>query len=170
MRKFGLFFLFVLMLTSCRVFQHYSSYIEENNYNRLHLKKMWFKESFDNSMSKKIDTSVIYSSFYEDVSVNYTIYTYLRLFDTGQYALFFSKEKRSDFNLQKARFVGYYNVKADILYLEIPNTIFSKSGKRIIEKYKILSSGNLESIERKKVNVEFYQKTKFEILLTTPDW
>ncbi len=131
---------------------------------------MHFKESFKKSMSEKIDSNVIYSNFYEDLSINYTIYTYLRLFNTGQYALFFSKEKRTDFNLQKARFVGYYNVKGDILYLEIPNTIFSKSGKRIIDKYKILSNGNLESIERKKVNIEFYQKTKFETLFTTPDW
>lgn len=172
MRSISLLIL-VLFASSCRLTQHYTKYIDENENGRMHLKKMKFKKSFTSEMSGKIEADAIYFNFYEDETIALKGYDYLRFFKSGQFALFGSRTNEVDVNnVQKAFIVGYYNVVNNILLLEIPNTSFSKAGKRSIRKFEI--EGNLlKEIRKKKKNETetIFTKIKVkEIKPVLPDW
>lgn len=161
----------VLFASSCRLTQHYTKYIDENENGRMHLKKMKFKKSFTNEMSDKIEADAIYFNFYEDETIALKRYTYLRFFKSGQFAVFISKTNKVDVNnIQKTFIVGYYNVVNDILLLEIPNTSFSKAGKSSIRKFKI-EGVELKEIRKKNETETIFTKIKVnEIIPVLPDW
>jgi hypothetical protein len=169
--KFILLILLVLLTNSCRLAQHYSKYINENQYGRMHLKDMKFEKSFNKQMHNKIEADAIYFNYYEDTTVNYKLYGYIRFFSKGQYAIFSSNIESVDINdIQKSSIVGYYNVKDNILFLEIPNTSFSKAGKSIIREFEII--GNTLKEKRKKNETErIYEKVhRKDIKPVFPDW
>lgn len=163
--------LLVFLLSSCSLTQHYTQYIDENQYGRLHLKEMNFKKSFTKEMSTKIESDAIYFNYYENPSINYLQYGYIRFFTSGQYAMFSSNIDNIDINdVTKAKIVGYYNVKNNVLFLEIPNTSFSKAGKSIIREFEII--GNTLKEKRKKNETEriFEKVYRKDIKPVFPDW
>lgn len=160
----------VLLTCSCRLTQHYTKYIDENQYGRLHLKDMEFKNSFAPEMYGKIESDAVYYNYYEDLSINYKLYSYIRFFKSGQFAIFTSRVEEVDVNdVQKAFIVGYYNVVDNVLLLEIPNTSFSKSGKRTIRKFEIEGSQIKEIIKNETGKIYTKLKVK-EIKPVLPDW
>lgn len=165
-----LLILLVLLTNSCRLTQHYTKYIDVNEFGRMHLKDMQFKNSFNKEMNN-IEADAIYFNVYEDASVNFIGYSYFRFFNSGQYAIFHSKTENADINdVTKANVVGYYNVKNNVLFLEIPNTSFSKAGKRIIREFEII--GNTLKEKRKKNETEriFEKVYRKDIKPVFPDW
>jgi len=132
---------------------------------------MKFEKSFTKEMMNKIEADAIYVSYYEDNSINYKMYTYLRFFKFGQYAFFHSKTKNVDINdIQKASFVGYYNIKNDVLLLEFPNTSFSKAGKRVIRKF-VIEGDTLKEKRKSNETETIFTKIKIkEIAPVLPDW
>lgn len=171
MRNILVLFL-VLFASSCRLTQHYTKYIDENQYGRLHLKKMKLEKSFTKEMSGKIEADAVYFSFYEDKTIDLKGYNYLRFFKSGQFAIFGSKINEVDVNdVQKASVVGYYNVLNNVLLLELPNTSFSKAGKRTIKKFEI-EGAILKQIKKSKNETEtIYTKIKVkDIKPVLPDW
>ena len=97
------------MLDSFNLFIMFSIFLFTNGYANAEMK---FLESFTKEMSKKIEADAIYFNYYENLSINYKMYGYIRFFSTGQYAIFRSNTNNVDINdLQKANYVGYYNIK-----------------------------------------------------------
>lgn len=169
--KRTLLIMLVLLTSSCRLMQHYTKYMDENQYGRLHLKKMKFEKTFTKEMSNKIEVDAIYFNFYEDETINLKTYSYIRFFSSGQYAIFHSKTEKVDINnLEKASFVGYYNIKSDLLLLEFPNTSFSRAGKRIIRKFVIEGNSLKEKRERNQKEKIYTKITLKEIQPVLPDW
>lgn len=159
----------LITLSSCRLMLHYTNYIEENEYGRMHLKNMKFKKSFKPEMANSIDVNSIYFNFYEDTSINYKMYGYWRFFNDGQYATFRSNTDDVNINnFDKAFMVGYYNVIGNKLLIEFPNTSINEPGKRVILKFEILNDG-IKQIKPKKYLV--YKKIGTDNLLPiNPDW
>ena len=107
----------------------------------------------------------------------------IRFFENGQYAFFTRNEKpiihlsyeNIDYNdLQKASYVGYYNIKENTVIIELPNHLFRRSGKRNLDKYKVLSNGDLESVTK---SASDYRAVYKKILISEkslkevyPDW
>ena len=170
MRSISLLIL-VLFISSCRLTQHYTKYIDENQYGRLHLKKMKFEKSFTKEMLDKIEADAVYMNFYEDKSIDIKGYSYLRFFKSGQFAVFGSKINGGDVNdVQKAGVVGYFNVVNNILLLEIPNTSFSKARKRTIKKF-VIEGITLKEIRKKNETETIFTKINVkEIKPVLPDW
>ncbi|PIF33126.1 hypothetical protein CLU81_3701 [Flavobacterium sp. 9] len=168
-----LLIIIVLFSTSCRLTQHYTKYIDKNQYGRLHLKNMKFEKSFTKEMMNKIEADAIYVNYYENNSINLIGYSYLRFFKFGQFATFHSKTENANINdIQKASVVGYYNIKNGILLLELPNTSFSKAGKRSIRKF-VIAGDTLKLKEKIKSNETetIFTKVKIkEIAPVLPDW
>jgi hypothetical protein len=164
--------LLVLSVSSCRLTQHYSKYIDKNQYGRTHLKEMKFKNTFTKEMSKQIEADAIYVNVYEDTSVNFIGYSYIRFFSSGQYAIFHSKTENADVNdMQRANVVGYYNIKNNILLLEVPNSAFSRAGKRVIVEYEIIDNNTLKEKRKKNQTERVFTKIKVkEIKPIYPDW
>ncbi len=165
--------LLVLSVSSCRLTQHYTKYIDVNYYGRENLKEMKFKESFNKEMSNTIDTNAVYFNIYENININFKGYSYIRFFNSGQYAIFHSKtEGGVDVNnLWKANVVGYYNIKNNILLLEVPNTSFSRAGKRVIVEYEIIDNNTLKEKRKKNQTERVFTKIKVkEIKPIYPDW
>lgn len=132
---------------------------------------MKFEKSFTKEMAEKIGSDAIYYNYYEDLSINYKLYSYIRFFNSGQFAIFNSQIKEVDINnLQKAFIVGYYNILNGKLLLEIPNTSFSKAGKSLIREFEI--EGNILKEKRKSIETEkIYIKVKImELKPIYPDW
>lgn len=166
-----LLILLVLITSSCRLTQHYTKYIDENQYGRMHLKEMKFKNSFTKEMSNKIEADAVYLNYYENLSINYKLYGYIRFFSSGQYAIFSSNTENVDVNnIQKANMVGYYNIKDNILMLEIPNTSFSRAGKRVIREFEI-KENTLKEKRKKNETERIFDKIKVkELKPIYPDW
>lgn len=166
-----LLIMLVLLTSSCRLTQHYTKYIDENQYGRLHLKKMKFEKTFTKEMSNKIEADAIYFNFYEDKTINFKGYNYIRFFNSGQFALFGSRTESIDINnIEKAHLVGYYNIKNDLLLFEIPNTSFSKAGKRVIRKFVIEGNSLKEKRKRNEGETIFTKITVKDIRPVLPDW
>jgi hypothetical protein len=170
MGKYGIYIFLVLAITSCRVIS--PNYIIRNSLGREQLREMVLKKTFIKSMAEAVNTDSVYMNYYEERASSYKRYSYLKLYKTGQFALFVSKENDVNLNnLQSARFVGYYNVKSKVLYVEIPNITLTQGGKRIIQEYNILDNGNLQRVENKRVNNDIFQiKTPVNLFNVTPDW
>lgn len=146
-----IFFLIIivfLVTTSCEIIRGYDAYVYKNQYGRRELKQKKFKNKFSQEMSKGLVFDKLYYNYYEDSSINYKRHSYLRLFPSGQYAVFGDTIKEIDINdLDKAGFVGYYIVKKDsLLELETPQGNFNTESYRVISKYRIKPLG----LERKK--------------------
>lgn len=169
--KSTLLVILVLFTCSCRLTQHYTKYIDENQYGRLHLKDMKFKSSFAPEMYGKMEVDAVYYNYYEDLSIDYKRYSYMRFFKSGQFAIFVSKVEKVDVNdIQKAFMVGYYNVVNNVVLLEIPNTSFSKAGKRVIRKFEIQGS-TLKEIKKKDKTETIFTKIEVKsIMPVLPDW
>lgn len=169
--KSTLLILVVLLLSSCRLTQHYTNYIDENQYGRMHLKDMKFKNSFNKQMSNKIEADAIFFNYYENPSINYKLYSYIRFFSSGQYAIFNNNSESVDVNdIQKANIVGYYNIKNNILLLEIPNTSFSKAGKSVVREFEIIEN-TLKEKRKKNETERIFNKIKVkELKPIYPDW
>ncbi len=166
-----LLIMLVLLTSSCRLTQHYTKYIDKNEYGRVHLKKMKFEKTFTKEMSNKIEGDAIYFNFYEDESINLKAYDYIRFFNSGQYAVFGSNTESIDVNnVEKARCVGYYNIKNDLLLLEVPNSSFSKAGKRVIRKF-VIEGNRLKEKRKRNATEDIYTKiTVKDIRPVLPDW
>lgn len=137
----------------------------------MHLKKMKYHTSFTKEMSLKIEDDAVYFNYYENPSINYKLYGYIRFFNSGQYAIFSSNKENVDVNdIQKASIVGYYNIKNDVLLLEVPNTSFSIAGKSVIRKFRMIQDTLIE--KRKKGETErIFNKIKIKNLKPIyPDW
>lgn len=159
------------------------STIYKNQYGRMELKEMHFKESFDKSKIDILNTNTIYYHHRENQSIDMEFNYVIRFFESGQYGFFTENRKPilplsyNDLNynnLDKATYVGYYNIKDDIIILEKPNHLFRRSGKRNLDKYKVLLNGDLKSITNqasdynaiyKKINLN--ERNLKELV---PDW
>ena len=149
----------------------------------MQLKEMKFKESFDKSKIDLVDLNVIYYYHRENTNINMEFNFIIRFFKNGQYAFFANSKKPithlsyEDINyndLQKASYVGYYNIKGNTIIIELPNHLFRRSGKRNLDKYKVLSNGDLESITKSASDYgAIYKKTPINekiLMRTIPDW
>lgn len=166
-----LLIMLVLLTSSCRLTQHYTKYIDKNQYGRLHLKKMKFEKTFTKEMSNKIEGDAIYFNFYENETINLKGYNYIRFFNSSQFALFGSRTQSIDVNnLEKACCVGYYNIKNGLLLLELPNSSFSKAGKRVIRKFVIEGNSLKEKRKRNEGEAIFTKITVKDIRPVLPDW
>ena len=171
------------LVQCCGIFPSQKSFIIKNQYGRIQLKEMKFKESFDKSKIDLVDLNVIYYYHRENTNINMEFNFIIRFFKNGQYAFFANSKKPithlsyEDINyndLQKASYVGYYNIKGNTIIIELPNHLFRRSGKRNLNKYKVLSNGNLESITKSASDYgAIYKKTPINekiLMRTIPDW
>lgn len=163
-----LFGLTIGLFNSCS----FKSHFIENEFGRIQLKKMKFKDSFKSEMADEIDTDSIYffskiSSFGETIS-----YSYLKLYKTGQYASFFGdKEQLNTNDLRKAYIVGYYNVENNKLILEYPRRGGKAGGKRKYKIFEIKNNGCLVYIPGPEYPMRVYTKKKLNYLYDYyPDW
>ena len=149
----------------------YNSYIDTNVYGRMQLRKMKFKESFKPSMAEKIDENLLYFNYYEDLSINYRMYSYWKFFRSGQYASFRSETDNMDLNdLKKAKFVGYYNIIDNEIFIEFPNTSFNKAGKKLILKFELNEQGIKEIRNKHDTQVIYKKIPAKELKPVSPDW
>lgn len=153
-----------LFLTSC----NYKLYVNENENGRRELKKKSFENKFERNMSNKIDFKNIYSEY---SSASNAKYTYLRLFATGQYAMFYQKtDDLSNLNkLENASHVGYYIIDKDVLKLETPTGNGNTFGYRIVKTYQIKNDTLVEYGSRIP-NDTLVKRYIPSILNVTPDW
>lgn len=187
MKNTLLVLLFVFLVSSCRLTQHYSNYIEENQYGRTKLKEMKLKRNSEKLLvTSKISIDAVYYYYNEDIVMDTEFKKTIRFFEYGQYAFFSSftkpienqlnsSEKMIDYNnLEKATYVGYYNIKDSIIILEKPNHLFRRSGQRNLDKYKVLPNGDLKSITRQASDYgAIYKKipiTEKSFIEVVPDW
>lgn len=168
----------LLQLQSCNVLKGWQSYSVQEPNGRSYLKDMKFKESFKSEMGDLIDENAIYYRYYENESIDFKLHSGIRFFKTGQYIGYGSRDELdySIFTELKKGGIGYYNVKVkdSIIILEYPNHLFRRSGKRNLDKYKILSNGDLESITKSASDYgAVYKKiplSEKNLIEVVPDW
>jgi len=108
----------LLLMCSCKTS---NSTVNVQPNSRKQLSEMEFKGTFITSLEHKKLQSHIYSQSFENKKINYFAVTYIRFFDTGQYACFLKTAKNQNLNnLSAATFVGYYRIKNNLLELETP--------------------------------------------------
>lgn len=175
-----LFFLFFLLtFNSCvtgiyKIAYGYDHYVETNIYGREELKKKQFKDKFKKEMSQKIIFDKVYHNFYQNSTINLHYHTYIRLFKTGQFAIFSSEINNINIDeIFQARIVGYYIVENGILKLESPAGNFRTGNYKIIRKY-IIGQNSLKEhgretkhIFKKEYKIEENVKVNTKII---PDW
>lgn len=172
-------------MQGCTVVKGWESFMIKNEYGRTQLKPQYMilKGSFDKSRASVIDTNAIYYYNSEDKLIDMEFNFILRFFENGQYAFFGGSQKpvsplsHEDINynnLDRAGTVGYFDVNDSIITLEYPNQFFRRSGKRNLDKYKILPNGNIESITKAASDYgAVYQKiliSNKSSLKIVPDW
>ncbi|MFV0530273.1 MAG: hypothetical protein ACK5MD_02420 [Flavobacteriales bacterium] len=141
------------------------------------------KNSFNNTKIELIDKNAIYYYHRENTNIDMEFNKMIRFFEKGQYAYFSQSEKpivhlsyeSIDYNnLEKASYAGYYNIKDSIIVLEKPNHLFRRSGKRNLDKYKVLLNGDLESITKQASDYgAVYKKiplSEKSLIEVVPDW
>lgn len=171
------------LVQGCGVLSSQESFITKNQYGRTQLKEMKFKESFDKLNIDLIDVNAIYYYHRENTNIDMEFNFIIRFFENGQYAFFARNEKpiihlsyeNIDYNdLQKASYVGYYNIKENTVIIELPNHLFRRSGKRNLDKYKVLPNGDLESITKQASDYgAVYKKiplSEKSLIEVVPDW
>lgn len=131
----------IFALNSCglaELINGYKKYIYTNENGRRELMNKKFKDKFKTEMLNGVGLKNTYRMFYENKSIAYKKYSYLRFFKNGQYAYFVSKNDDIDLNLiDKANHVGYFIIDKGILKLETPTGNFNTRSFRVINKYKI---------------------------------
>ncbi|MCZ8091307.1 hypothetical protein [Flavobacterium sp.] len=177
--KIILFALLLLIFNSCvtgiyKIAKGYESYVETNVNGREELKKKKFKNKFKKDMSEKIVIDKVYYNFYQDSTINLQYHTYIRLFKTGQFAVFSSINNNINIdNISQARNVGYYIVENEILKLEKPAGNFRTGNYKIIRKY-IIGKNSLKEHGRESKHIfkkEFKVVENIEINnKIKPDW
>lgn len=149
----------------------------------MQLKEMSFKDSFDKSKIDVLNTNTIYYHHRENQSIDMEFNYIIRFFETGQYAYFTKKSEPilplnfDDLNyndLDKASYVGYYNIRENVIILEKPNHLFRRSGKRNLDKYIVLPNGDLKSVTRQASDYNaIFKKLNLEddnLKSLIPDW
>ena len=118
------------LVQCCGIFPSQKSFIIKNQYGRIQLKEMKFKESFDKSKIDLVDLNVIYYYHRENTNINMEFNFIIRFFKNGQYAFFTNNKEPithlsyEDINyndLQKASYVGYYNIKGNTIKIYYKN-------------------------------------------------
>jgi len=118
------------LVQCCGIFPSQKSFIIKNQYGRIQLKEMKFKESFDKSKIDLVDLNVIYYYHQENTNINMEFNFIIRFFKNGQYAFFTNNKEPithlsyEDINyndLQKASYVGYYNIKGNTIKIYYKN-------------------------------------------------
>ena len=162
-----IFIILSFLLVSCS----YKLYVEENKDGRRVLKTKKFADRFEQNMLNEFDYEKIYFNFYESNAGAYKLYSYLRLFPKGQYAMFYGKtDSMPNLNLiKKAHHVGYYIINNNVLELETPTGNGNTFGYRIIKKYRIQNDSLIE-FESRLQNDTLIGIYYSEIKTVEPDW
>lgn len=155
-----------------------NSYAVINPDSRTYLIDMKFKNSFKPEMASLIDENVIYYRYYKNESINFELHSGIRFFKSGQYIGYGSKEEldHSIFTQLNKGGIGYYNskVKDSIVIIESANLLYRRSGKRNLDKYKVLPNGDLKSITRQASDYNaIYKKINLNesnLKELVPDW
>jgi len=168
-----LIILFIPMLLNSCIFQDFHKVIVDEPNGRTYLKEMKLKQPFISSMGNFVCDDCIYYNYYCNNTVNFKLYTTIRFFKTGQYIKYFDSIgiNYNNLNSLKKGWVGYYNVKDSIIILESPNLSFGRAKHRVLDKYKILSNGDLKGITKAADYGTVYERIKTDSLKeVAPNW
>jgi hypothetical protein len=184
-RNFTIFFIFIVfILQGCRLFCIDYCWCE-NEFGRRQLNPRYIKldKSFDAVSAEIIRKDAVYFYQSEAEHIDMKVYILIRFFKNGQYALYSFNEKPIQSNdytlleyndLRKSRYAGYYNISDSIITLEKPNHLSRRAGIRLLDKYQILSNGNLECITRAASDYgavyELITDPRIAVLPVEPDW
>lgn len=165
MIRYLAFLIILISITSC-----YNSVVASNQYGRKELIHKNYSKKFNNGMETKIDTASVYYRYYENNSIDYKIYTYLRFFSKGQYACFISEsDSIIDINnLDKASHIGYYIMNDNTLELETPTGNFNTRSFRVIWDFEISKSGNL--LRKGKFPATYIKSKNIDLKPVKPNW
>ena len=157
--------LLLIIVSSC-----YTSHVSTNRFGREELKTKRYKKQFKEGMEVKIDTTCVYYCYYENSSINYRQYAYLRFLNKGKYAYFISTtDSIIDINnLNIASHVGYYLTNDNTLKLETPTGNFNTSSYRVIWTFTISNDGKL--IQKDNFKNVYSKVQNINLKPVNPDW
>jgi hypothetical protein len=149
----------------------HSTYVLTNQYGRQELKNKRYKEQFKYEMLAAIDTAALYFEHYKSNTSDYCSYSYLRFFSKGQYAYFTSSTDsvQDTNNLAKAKHVGYFIVKDNVIILETPTGNFNTRSYNVKWEFIITEDGKL-NLQNKFLDRTFNKADGKDLKPIIPDW